>query len=247
MKRTASPDTHSLTDQTLSLPSSEITANPANWISVAGQAITTTSLKVAEAFGKRHDNVVAKLQSLDCSENFRLLNFKETSADIEMPNGGTKKTPLWQMTKDGFMFLVMGFTGKRAAAIKEAYINAFNRMAEQLSPSLPVASPAQPALSVALRQTIDRKAQELSLQGYDAIRARLTEWAEQWQSQWGEEYAQEAIEDYDKQACEMVFVNAETLWNACAGIATMKVTLDLALSQIEALERETGRTWYNRV
>lgn len=30
------------------------------------------------------------------------------------------------------MFLVMGFTGKKAAAIKEAYINAFDRMAEQL-------------------------------------------------------------------------------------------------------------------
>lgn len=36
------------------------------------------------------------------------------------------------MTKDGFIFLVMGFTGHKAAAIKEAYINAFNIMAEQL-------------------------------------------------------------------------------------------------------------------
>ena len=36
------------------------------------------------------------------------------------------------MTKDGFVFLVMGFTGKAASQIKEAYINAFNWMAEQL-------------------------------------------------------------------------------------------------------------------
>ena len=36
------------------------------------------------------------------------------------------------MTKDGFIFLVMDFTGKAAAQIKEAYINAFNWMAEQL-------------------------------------------------------------------------------------------------------------------
>lgn len=36
------------------------------------------------------------------------------------------------MTKDGFIFLVMGFTGQKAAAIKEAYINAFNMMALQL-------------------------------------------------------------------------------------------------------------------
>ena len=36
------------------------------------------------------------------------------------------------MTKDGFIFLVMGFTGQKAAGIKEAYINAFNHMAAQL-------------------------------------------------------------------------------------------------------------------
>ena len=38
----------------------------------------------------------------------------------------------YEMTKDGFIFLVMGFTGHKAASIKEAYINAFNRMANQL-------------------------------------------------------------------------------------------------------------------
>ncbi|ACY84441.1 antirepressor protein [Edwardsiella piscicida] len=36
------------------------------------------------------------------------------------------------MTKDGFVFLVMGFTGKKAAAFKEAYIAEFNRMEAQL-------------------------------------------------------------------------------------------------------------------
>lgn len=41
------------------------------------------------------------------------------------------------MTKDGFMFLVMGFTGQKAAQIKEAYINAFNAMAEQLQSNEP--------------------------------------------------------------------------------------------------------------
>ncbi len=36
------------------------------------------------------------------------------------------------MTKDGFVFLVMGFTGKKAAAFKEAYIAEFNRMEAEL-------------------------------------------------------------------------------------------------------------------
>lgn len=37
------------------------------------------------------------------------------------------------MDSQGFMFLVMGFTGKKAAKIKEAYINAFDWMYEQIS------------------------------------------------------------------------------------------------------------------
>lgn len=47
------------------------------------------------------------------------------------------------MTKDGFMFLIMGFTGKKAAQIKEAYINAFNQMANQLRSAMPTLPPAQ--------------------------------------------------------------------------------------------------------
>ena len=38
-----------------------------------------------------------------------------------------------EMSFDGFMFLVMGFTGSKAAAIKEAYIAEFNRMRADLS------------------------------------------------------------------------------------------------------------------
>ena len=36
------------------------------------------------------------------------------------------------MTRDGFTFLAMGFTGPRAAVFKEAYINAFNKMEAEL-------------------------------------------------------------------------------------------------------------------
>ncbi|WXF31053.1 Rha family transcriptional regulator (plasmid) [Pseudomonas aeruginosa] len=36
------------------------------------------------------------------------------------------------MTRDGFTFLCIGFTGKEAARWKEAYINAFNKMEQAL-------------------------------------------------------------------------------------------------------------------
>ncbi|HAW7314429.1 TPA: peptidase [Escherichia coli] len=99
---------------------------------VDGQAVTS-SLAVADFFSKRHDDVLKKIRILDCSPEFCARNFAETSILVRQPNGGTRKLPCYQITRDGFAFLAMGFTGKRAAQFKEAYINAFNQMEKQLS------------------------------------------------------------------------------------------------------------------
>ncbi|ELL8383714.1 Rha family transcriptional regulator [Escherichia coli] len=99
---------------------------------VDGQAVTS-SLAVADFFSKRHDDVLKKIRILDCSPEFCARNFAETSILVRQPNGGTRKLPCYQITRDGFAFLAMGFTGKRAARFKEAYINAFNQMERSLS------------------------------------------------------------------------------------------------------------------
>lgn len=39
----------------------------------------TDSLKVAKGFGKRYDDVLKTINNLDCDENFRLLDFAESS------------------------------------------------------------------------------------------------------------------------------------------------------------------------
>lgn len=98
---------------------------------VDGQAVTS-SLAVADFFSKRHDDVLKKIRILDCSPEFCARNFAETSILVRQPNGGTRKLPCYQITRDGFAFLAMGFTGKRAARFKEAYINAFNQMEQAL-------------------------------------------------------------------------------------------------------------------
>ncbi|MBO2863345.1 hypothetical protein J5H92_33905, partial [Pseudomonas aeruginosa] len=55
---------------------------------------------------------------LDCSAGFRLLNFEETVMWRENPSGGEPiKSRSFDMTKDGFMFLVMGFRGKGIARL----------------------------------------------------------------------------------------------------------------------------------
>lgn len=99
---------------------------------VDGQAVTS-SLAVANFFSKRHDDVLKKIRILDCSPEFCARNFAETLILVHQPNGGTRKLPCYHITRDGFAFLAMGFTGKRAARFKEAYINAFNQMEKQLS------------------------------------------------------------------------------------------------------------------
>ena len=87
-----------------------------------------SSLQIALAFAKEHKNVLADIRNLDCSDDFRQLNFQRTSQNVDMPNGGSRKEPIFLMTKDGFIFLVMGYRGKKAATIKEAYIQRFNDM-----------------------------------------------------------------------------------------------------------------------
>ena len=82
------------------------------------------SVMVAKMFEKRHDDVLRSIRNLDCSEEFRLRNFAESSYRNEQG----KKQPCFNMTRDGFVFLAMGYRGKKAAQFKEAYIKRFNQM-----------------------------------------------------------------------------------------------------------------------
>jgi len=106
---------------------------PAEIISLHQGRPVTTSLKVAEVFGKQHKDVLRKIATLDCSKDFNERNF----ALVTYLDGKGEARPAYEMTKDGFIFVVMGFTGAKAAATKEAYISAFNWMAEQLAAQRP--------------------------------------------------------------------------------------------------------------
>lgn len=82
------------------------------------------SRTVAEAFGKNHFDVLKAIKNLDCSPEFTASNFAVST----YKDKSGKKNPCYNMTKDGFVFLVMGFTGAKAAEFKEKYIAAFNAM-----------------------------------------------------------------------------------------------------------------------
>lgn len=92
----------------------------------------TTSHLVAKTFGKEHNKVVRDIEKLECSSDFQSANFGVSFKIRELPNGGTKEERFYNITKDGFTFLAMGYTGKKAAEFKEKYIAAFNAMEQTI-------------------------------------------------------------------------------------------------------------------
>ncbi len=88
----------------------------------------TTSRLIAKTFEKRHDNVLRDIVTLGCSDAFSLLNFEESNY---IDTRG-KRQPEYQITKDGFVLLVMGYIGDKAMQFKERYIERFNAMEMQL-------------------------------------------------------------------------------------------------------------------
>lgn len=125
----------------------------------------TSSLQVAQTFGKEHRRVLQSIRDLDCSSDFRAHHFVQSFYIREIEDRGQRKYPLYYLTRDGFTFLVMGFTGKVAAQFKEDYINAFNAMEQKLKTS--VATRVHPSRE-SLRASIRRALEEGCKQAEDA-------------------------------------------------------------------------------
>lgn len=88
-----------------------------------------SSLTIASHFGKQHKDVLRKIESLEIPDDFGRRNFTPSS----YVNGQNKEQPAYNLTRDGFSLLVMGFTGKKATLWKVRYIEAFNMMEQELS------------------------------------------------------------------------------------------------------------------
>lgn len=120
--------------------------------------IVVSSRDVARVFGKDHAHVLRAIRELDCSKNFTDANFG--FSEYQDTTGRTLPEVL--MTRDGFTFLAMGFTGAKAAEFKEAYITTFNKMEQQLKgkPSLAIEDLTKPDYLLAILKNwdADRKA-----------------------------------------------------------------------------------------
>ena len=187
-----------MTDTTIT---SATTQNVAitNLVTLNNDMPVTTSLKIAEVFGKRHDNVVRAIEnaiktinelnfedsrqmvsnqaalnfedSRQVISNQARLNFEPSSNQAERNFASVDfdtttmfqqstyigrdgaKAKMYYLNRDAFVFTVMGFTGKEAAAWKLRYIQEFNRMEtyirSQQEQIKPIPTQAQVSLEIA--------------------------------------------------------------------------------------------------
>jgi len=92
------------------------------------QQAVTSSLQVAETFGKEHSKVIRSIEGIAKSGDTPNMFVKGTY--INDQNG--QKYSMYYMNRDGFTLLAMGFTGKKALKFKMQYIEAFNNMENEL-------------------------------------------------------------------------------------------------------------------
>lgn len=92
--------------------------------------VVVSSRVVAQDFGKRHNDVLRAIESKLENVILRSQNyFIESTYKVE---GNNKSYKEYLMTRDGFAFIVMGFTGSKADEFKLKYIEAFNKMEETI-------------------------------------------------------------------------------------------------------------------
>ena len=89
-----------------------------------------SSLTLAEHFRKRHDDVLKAIRNLirGLPEDFNARNF----AAVEYLDPKGEMRPAFNLTRDGFTLVAMGFSGAKALTWKVRYIQAFNAMENRL-------------------------------------------------------------------------------------------------------------------
>ena len=118
-------------------------------VSLVNGVPCTTSLQVAELFGKDHARVIRDIRHIIemLPKEYGHGGFAESS----YVNKQGKKQPMFTLDRDMFTLTAMGYTGPKAMKFKLAYIEAFNCMERQLEAQR--TAPAVPPLST----TSDRR------------------------------------------------------------------------------------------
>lgn len=134
------------------------------------QEAVTSSLIVADAFGKQHKDVLeainTKIHSAENSAQYSKMFAQGTYKDAS-----GKSNKLFYMNRDGFTFIAMGFTGRKADEFKLKYIQAFNSMermiAQMPKPQFQIPKTLGDALQLAADQAKKLEKQKPKVDYYD--------------------------------------------------------------------------------
>lgn len=99
-------------------------------ITIKNNAAITNSRNVAEYFGKEHRSVTAKIDAL--VKELPVPHAYFQAGVYKHPDTGDQLHNCYDVTRDGFTLLAMGFTGRKALGFKLKYIQQFNVMEEML-------------------------------------------------------------------------------------------------------------------
>lgn len=166
----------------------------------------TDSLSVAEMFEKRHDHVLVKIEKIlnDSPEKsgqcFHKTRYKDNSGKLNVK---------YLMNRDGFTFLAMGFTGRKADTWKWKYIDAFNAMEK-------IISEKKTAIWIETRQQ-----GKLIRRDETNIIQRLVEYAK----------------EQGSTRADMLYMTYSKLANKMAGITSRDQATTLQLNDLSTMER----------
>ncbi|MBR8466209.1 Rha family transcriptional regulator [Campylobacter sp. faydin G-140] len=94
---------------------------------VENEVVFCDTLHLANVFNKQHKDILETIKNLPFSDfneqNFKLVSYTDSRG---------RKQPCYNLTRDGFSLLVMGFTGEKAYKWKVEFIKAFNIMEAEL-------------------------------------------------------------------------------------------------------------------
>jgi Rha family phage regulatory protein len=112
-------------------PKPQLPRVPIVKIDVATGRIWADSRDVARFYEKEHKNVLQAIRNLNCSDEFRRLNFqpfkiRDLAHSLEL-------TSHVEMTKLGFVKLTAGFTGEKAGITFEAFLKEYEQMEAELA------------------------------------------------------------------------------------------------------------------
>lgn len=125
------------------------------------QTQTMSSLQIAELTGKRHDAILRDIRNL-LEQGVQAHNFVELFNIRQLPNGGSKQEPYYQLTKTGCLILASGYN----AVLREKIINRWIELETEAAKQYQVPTSFREALLLAAAQQeqIEQQQKQLTAQ-----------------------------------------------------------------------------------